>query len=150
MRIGIGYDVHKFTPGRPLILGGIEIPYKMGLLAHSDGDVLLHSIGDAVLGAYSMGDLGRHFPDTDEKWRGISSVSILEEIMRITDAKVIHMDSVVVCETPKLSPYIQKMRERIADVMNVSLDAVSVKATTEEGLLLRGEGIAAYSVVLCS
>ncbi|MDO9575843.1 MAG: 2-C-methyl-D-erythritol 2,4-cyclodiphosphate synthase [bacterium] len=150
MHIGIGYDVHKFTPGRPLILGGIEIPYKMGLLAHSDGDVLLHSIGDAVLGAYSMGDLGRHFPDTDEKWRGISSVSILEEIMRITDAKVIHMDSVVVCETPKLSPYIQKMRERIADVMNVSLDAVSVKATTEEGLLLRGEGIAAYSVVLCS
>lgn len=150
MRIGIGYDVHKFTPGRPLILGGIEIPYKMGLLAHSDGDVLLHSIGDAILGAYSMGDLGRHFPDTDEKWRDISSAFILEEIMRMTDANVVHMDSVVVCETPKLSTYIKKMRERIAGIMDVSLDAVSVKATTEEGLLLRGEGIAAYSVVLCS
>ncbi len=150
MRIGIGYDVHKFTPGRPLILGGIEIPYKMGLLAHSDGDVLLHSIGDAILGAYSMGDLGRHFPDTDEKWRGISSAFVLEEIMRMTGANVMHMDSVVVCETPKLSIYIKKMRERIAGIMDVSLDAVSVKATTEEGLLLRGEGIAAYSVVLCS
>jgi len=150
MRIGIGYDVHKFTPGRPLILGGIEIPYKMGLLAHSDGDVLLHSIGDAILGAYSMGDLGRHFPDTDEKWRGISSAFILEEIMKMTGANVVHMDSVVVCETPKLSTYIKKMRERIAGIMDVSLDAVSVKATTEEGLLLRGEGIAAYSVVLCS
>lgn len=150
MRVGIGYDVHKFTPGRPLILGGIEIPYKMGLLAHSDGDVLLHSIGDAILGAYSMGDLGRHFPDTDEKWRDISSAFILEEIMRMTGANVVHMDSVVVCETPKLSTYIKKMRERIAGIMDVSLDAVSVKATTEEGLLLRGEGIAAYSVVLCS
>ncbi|PIP12786.1 MAG: 2-C-methyl-D-erythritol 2,4-cyclodiphosphate synthase [bacterium (Candidatus Stahlbacteria) CG08_land_8_20_14_0_20_40_26] len=150
MRIGIGYDIHKFTPGRPLILGGIEIPYKMGLLAHSDGDVLLHSIGDAILGAYSMGDLGRHFPDTDEKWRGISSAFILEEIMKMTGANVVHMDSVVVCETPKLSTYIKKMRERIAGIMDVSLDAVSVKATTEEGLLLRGEGIAAYSVVLCS
>jgi len=149
MRIGIGYDVHKFTPGRPLILGGIEIPYKIGLLAYSDGDVLLHSMGDAILGAYSMGDLGRHFPDTDEKWRGISSVFILEEIMKITDAKIIHMDSVVVCEIPKLSPYIQKMRERVAGIMDVSLDAISIKATTEEGLLLRGEGIAAYSVVLC-
>ena len=150
MRIGIGYDIHKFTPGRPLILGGIEIPYKMGLLAHSDGDVLLHSIGDAILGAYSMGDLGRHFPDTDEKWRGISSAFILEEIMKMTGANVVHMDSVVVCETPKLSTYIKKMRERIAGIMDVSWDAVSVKATTEEGLLLRGEGIAAYSVVLCS
>lgn len=150
MRIGIGYDVHRFTPGRPLILGGIEIPHEMGLLAHSDGDVLLHSIGDAILGAYSMGDLGKHFPDTDEKWRGISSVFILEEIMRITSANVVHMDSVVVCEIPRLSPYIQKMRERIAGIMNVPLDVVSVKATTEEGLLLRGEGVAAYSIVLCS
>lgn len=150
MRIGIGYDVHRFTPGRPLILGGIEIPHEMGLLAHSDGDVLLHSIGDAMLGAYSMGDLGKHFPDTDEKWRGISSVFILEEIMRITNANVVHMDSVVVCEIPRLSPYIQKMRERIAGIMNVPLDVVSVKATTEEGLLLRGEGVAAYSIVLCS
>ncbi len=150
MRIGIGYDVHRFTPGKPLILGGIEIPHEMGLLAHSDGDVLLHSIGDAILGAYSMGDLGKHFPDTDEKWRGISSVFILEEIMRITSANVVHMDSVVVCEIPRLSPYIQKMRERIAGIMNVPLDVVSVKATTEEGLLLRGEGVAAYSIVLCS
>jgi len=150
MRIGIGYDVHRFTPGRPLILGGIEIPHEIGLLAHSDGDVLLHSIGDAILGAYSMGDLGKHFPDTDEKWRGISSVFILEEIMRITNANVVHMDSVVVCEIPRLSPYIQKMRERIAGIMNVPLDVVSVKATTEEGLLLRGEGVAAYSIVLCS
>lgn len=150
MRVGIGYDVHRFTPGRPLILGGVEIPHEMGLLAHSDGDVLLHSMGDAILGAYSMGDLGRHFPDTDEKWRGISSVSILEDIMRITGAEVIHIDSVVVCEKPKLQPYIPKMREKIAGVLGISVGAVSVKATTEEGLILRGEGIAAYSVVLCS
>ncbi|OYD13679.1 2-C-methyl-D-erythritol 2,4-cyclodiphosphate synthase [candidate division WOR-3 bacterium JGI_Cruoil_03_44_89] len=150
MRIGIGYDVHRFTPGRPLVLGGVEIPYEMGLLAHSDGDVLLHSVGDAILGAYSMGDLGRHFPDTDEKWRGISSVSILEEIVRMTGAQVIHMDSVVVCERPKLRPYIPKMRGKIAGVLGISVGAVSVKATTEEGLILRGEGIAAYSVVLCS
>jgi 2-C-methyl-D-erythritol 2,4-cyclodiphosphate synthase len=150
MRVGIGYDIHRFTPGRPLILGGIEIPYEMGLLAHSDGDVLLHSIGDAILGAHSMGDLGRHFPDTDDKWRDISSAFILEEIMKMTGANVIHMDSTVVCETPRLSPYIKKMRERIAGIMNVPLDAVSVKATTEEGLLLGGKGIAAYSIVLCS
>ncbi|MCK4595988.1 2-C-methyl-D-erythritol 2,4-cyclodiphosphate synthase [candidate division WOR-3 bacterium] len=149
MRIGIGYDVHRFVSGKPLIIGGVKIPYDMGLLAHSDGDVLIHSIGDAILGAYSMGDLGTHFPDTDEKWKDVSSVLILKEIMRITGANVINVDSVVVCEKPRLSPYIPKMRENIAGILNISVSSASVKATTEEGLLLRGKGMATYSIVLC-
>lgn len=150
MRIGIGYDVHKFVSGRPLILGGVEIPYSMGLLAHSDGDVLLHSLGDAILGAYSKGDLGDHFPDRDEKWKGVSSRLIFEKIVKLTSAAVIHTDSVIVCERPRLSPYIMKMRENIREMLNIPLSAVSVKATTEEGLLLRGEGVAVYAIVLCS
>ncbi|MCD5383465.1 2-C-methyl-D-erythritol 2,4-cyclodiphosphate synthase [candidate division WOR-3 bacterium] len=150
MRIGIGYDVHKFVEGRPLILSGVEISYHKGLLAHSDGDVVLHSIGDAILGAYSMGDIGTHFPDTDDRWKDVSSLLILEEIRRLTSADVEHTDSIIVCESPKLSPYILQMRERIAEVLNISVSAVSVKATTEEGLLLKGEGVASYSIVLCS
>ncbi len=150
MRIGIGYDVHKFVEGRPLILSGVEISYHKGLLAHSDGDVVLHSIGDAILGAYSMGDIGTHFPDTDDRWKDVSSLLILEEIRRLTSADVEHTDSIIVCESPKLSPYILQMRERIAEVLNISVSAVSIKATTEEGLLLKGEGVASYSIVLCS
>jgi len=150
VRIGIGYDVHKFVEGRPLILSGVEISYHKGLLAHSDGDVVLHSIGDAILGAYSMGDIGTHFPDTDDRWKDVSSLLILEEIRRLTSADVEHTDSIIVCESPKLSPYILQMRERIAEVLNISVSAVSVKATTEEGLLLKGEGVASYSIVLCS
>jgi len=149
MRVGIGYDVHRFVSGKPLIIGGVKIPYDMGLLAHSDGDVLIHSIGDAILGAYSMGDLGTHFPDTDEKWKDVSSILILKEIMRITGANVINVDSVVVCEKPRLLPYIPKMRENIAGILNISVSSASVKATTEEGLFLRGEGMATYSIVLC-
>lgn len=150
MRIGIGYDVHKFVEGRPLILSGVEISYHKGLLAHSDGDVVLHSIGDAILGAYSMGDIGTHFPDTDDRWKDVSSLLILEEIRRLTSADVEHTDCTIVCERPKLSSYIIQMRERIAEVLNISVSAVSVKATTEEGLLLKGEGVASYSIVLCS
>lgn len=149
MRIGIGYDVHRFASGRPLIIGGVKVPFSMGLLAHSDGDVLLHSIGDSLLGAYCKGDLGTYFPDTDPRWKDMNSAFILQEVMRITGAKVINCDCIVVCEKPRLAPYIQNMRENIARILGVSTDAVSVKATTEEGLLLRGEGIAAYSVVLC-
>ncbi len=150
MRIGIGYDVHRFVSGRPLFLGGIEIPHDMGLLAHSDGDVLLHSICDALLGAYCKGDLGAHFPDTEPKWKDVRSTSILQEVMRITNAVLVNCDCTVVCEKPRLAPFIKKIRGNIAQLLGVSVDVVSVKATTEEGLLLRGEGIAAYSVVLCT
>ena len=153
MRIGFGYDVHKFCKDRKLILGGIEIPYEMGLLGHSDADVLLHAIMDSMLGALALGDIGKHFPDTDEKYKGISSVKLLEnvfELIKQKGYKIGNIDSIVVCEKPKMLPHIEKIRENIANVLETDIENISVKATTEEkmGYTGRLEGIKAYSVCL--
>ena len=150
IRFGIGYDVHKLVEGRKLILGGVEIPHKLGLEAHSDGDVLIHAIIDAILGAATLGDIGQHFPGTPE-FKDISSVELLKRILVLVKAKgysIGNIDSIVVAQKPKLAPYILQMRERLAEVMQVDVDAVSVKAKTEEGLGFTGteQGIAAYAV----
>jgi 2-C-methyl-D-erythritol 2,4-cyclodiphosphate synthase len=152
-KIGFGYDAHRLVKGRDLILGGVKVSYDLGLLGHSDADVLSHVIGEAILGALSLGDLGKHFPDTDEKYKGISSLKILsmiDDMARKENAKIIHIDSTIVAQEPKLSPYIEKMRENISDVLKINIDQVSVKATTTEGLGFTGrkEGISAYAVVL--
>ncbi len=153
IRIGHGYDVHRLTGGRALILGGTEIPYALGLLGHSDADVLTHAVMDALLGAAGMGDIGRHFPDTDERYRGISSMRLLEAVRDKLAAAGWHtgnVDATVIAQRPKLAPYIPEMAENIARVLGVSPDRVNVKATTEEGLGFsgRGEGIAAHAVAL--
>jgi 2-C-methyl-D-erythritol 2,4-cyclodiphosphate synthase len=153
MKIGFGYDAHRLAEGRDLILGGVKIPHDLGLLGHSDADVLSHAIGEAILGALSLGDLGRHFPDTDEKYKGISSLKILsmiDDMAKKEDAKIINIDSTIVAQEPKLSPYIEKMRKNIADVLKISIDQISVKATTTEGMGFTGkkEGISAYVIVL--
>ena len=152
-RIGFGYDAHRLTEGRDLVLGGVKIPHEKGLLGHSDADVLSHAIGEAILGALSLGDLGKHFPDTDQKYKDISSLKILSMIKDMAekeDAEVINIDSTIVAEEPKLSGHILKMRENISDVLNINIDQVSVKATTSEGMGFVGkkEGVAAYAVVL--
>ena len=157
MRIGIGYDFHRLVKGRKLILGGIEIPYSKGLLAHSDGDVLLHAIGDAILGACGKKDIGCYFPDIDPKYKGISSVELIKEIMCIcrgvksnAPIQIINIDSVIICEAPNLSSHNQEMREKVASVLNITSNLISIKAKTQEGvgLIGKGEGIAVYSVVL--
>lgn len=151
IRFGIGYDVHRLAPDRKLILGGVEIAHEFGLEAHSDGDVLIHAIMDAMLGAAALGDIGQHFPMTPE-FKDISSVELLKRTCALIAAKgysVGNVDSIVVAQRPKLAPYIPTMRERLARVMNVDIDAVSVKATTEERLGFTGteQGISAYAVV---
>ena len=150
MRIGIGFDFHRLVKGRKLIIGGINVPFTKGLLGWSDGDVLLHAIGDAILGANGERDIGYHFPDTDPKYKGISSLVILKEIMKITDCKIINIDSVVICGSPKLSEYIPQMIKKIANALKIPTKDVSVKAKTHEGMGPIGEskGISAYSVVL--
>lgn len=153
MRIGHGYDVHKFAENRDLIIGGVNIPYEKGLLGHSDADVLLHAVCDALLGAAALGDIGKHFPDTDPKFKGIDSMLLLKkvaELLKEKGYKIINIDSTVLAQRPKLAPYILKMRENISDAMGVDVDFVSVKATTEEGLGFTGEGlgIAAHAVCL--
>ena len=150
IRFGIGYDVHKLAAGRKLILGGVEIPHEFGLEAHSDGDVLIHAIMDALLGAAALGDIGQHFPGTAE-FKDISSVELLKRVCALIKEKkysIGNVDSIVVAEKPKLAPHILQMRQRLAEVMQVDVDAVSVKATTEEGLGFTGtrQGIAAYAV----
>jgi 2-C-methyl-D-erythritol 2,4-cyclodiphosphate synthase len=152
-KIGFGYDAHELIKGRDLILGGVKIPYEKGLFGHSDADVLSHAIGEAILGALCLGDLGKHFPDTDEKYRGISSLEILSAIHDMAEkenAAIVHIDSTIVAQEPQLSPHVEKMRENIAEVLKINTDQVSVKATTTEGLGFTGrkEGIAAYAVVL--
>ena len=151
IRFGIGYDVHRLAPDRKLILGGVEIAHEFGLEAHSDGDVLIHAIMDAMLGAAALGDIGQHFPMTPE-FKNISSVELLKRTCALIAAKgysVGNIDSIVVAQRPKLAPHIPTMRERLARVMNVDIDAVSVKATTEERLGFTGteQGISAYAVV---
>lgn len=153
MRIGNGYDVHKLTDNRPLILGGVEIEYEKGLLGHSDADVLVHAIMDALLGAAALGDIGKHFPDTDPKYKGISSIFLLECVARLLKEKgysIENIDSIVAAQRPKLSPHIEKMTENIANALEIEKSRVSVKATTTEGLGFegRGEGISAYAVCL--
>lgn len=155
MKIGIGYDVHKLVSGRKLILGGVEIAYEKGLDGHSDADVLCHAIGDAILGAAKLGDIGQHFPDTDPKYKDANSLKLLNEITKIISDKgftVINVDSVVIAQAPKLAPLRDKMRENIASVLGVAVENVGVKATTTEGLGFegRGEGISAQAVALLS
>ncbi len=148
MKIGIGFDVHPFVEGRPLYLGGVKIDFKKGLKGHSDGDALVHSIIDAILGASGAGDKGKFFPDTDEKYRNISSLKLLEETMKIARAKILNVDCVVFCEEPKISGYYEEMKENISEILKIEKSRVSVKATRPEGLSLAGDGIACFSACL--
>lgn len=153
MRIGHGYDVHRLTEGRKLIIGGVNIPYKFGLLGHSDADVLLHAISDAILGAAALGDIGGMFPDTDDKWKGADSLKLLEAVVkRVNDEGyfIENIDSTLIAQQPKMKPHIPLMRENIAKACGVDISQVSVKATTEEqlGFTGRQEGISAHAVVL--
>ncbi len=153
MRVGLGYDVHALVSGRPLVLGGIQIPYLYGLQGHSDADVLLHAIGDALLGAIAHGDIGRHFPDTDLQYRGIRSTELLKRVATMVREKgfhIVNVDSTIVAQKPKLSEVIPKMVQQIAEVLEIEPSRVNVKATTTEGLGFagRGEGIAAYAIAL--
>ena len=153
IRVGIGYDVHPLVPGRPLVLGGVSVPFEKGLKGHSDADALLHAISDALLGALALGDLGKHFPDNDPRYKGIESVKLLEEVFqKVFDRGygVNNVDSVIIAERPKLSPFLPAIVENIARALQIETELVSVKATREEGLGFtgRGEGIAAKAVVL--
>lgn len=152
MRIGHGYDVHKLVEGRKLILGGTELPFKKGLLGHSDADVLVHSIMDALLGAAALGDIGNLFPDNDPAYSGADSMLLLSEVCRIlmkNNYHIINIDSTVIAQAPKLKPYIQQMREKIATVCNIDVNQISVKATTEEKLGFTGSGEAISSHAVC-
>ncbi len=153
MRIGIGYDVHRLCPERELVLGGVTIPFERGLLGHSDADVLLHAVMDAVLGALGEGDIGAHFPDTDPRYAGISSLLLLEQVTALMEKKgfrVGNLDATVIAQRPKLGPYFPKMKERIAEALHCDMSAVNLKATTEEklGFTGREEGIASHAVCL--
>jgi 2C-methyl-D-erythritol 2,4-cyclodiphosphate synthase len=152
-RVGLGYDVHKLTEGRDLILGGVKIPYEKGLLGHSDADVLVHAVMDALCGAAKLGDIGKLFPDTDPKYKGISSLLLLGYVKDELDKKgwkVVNIDSIIVAQRPKMRPYIDEMEKNMAEVLKIDADAINVKATTEEGLGFTGsgEGIASKAVCL--
>lgn len=153
MRIGIGYDVHKLVENRSLILGGVKIPFHKGLLGHSDADVLIHSIMDSLLGAAALGDIGKHFPDTDDTFKGISSIHLLEKVNNLikdNNFTISNIDAVIIAQKPKLSPYIDDMRQNIAHILNIDLNQINIKATTEEGLGFTGtlQGISSQSVCL--
>ena len=153
MRVGLGYDVHRLVEGRDLILGGVKIPYEKGLLGHSDADVLLHALTDALLGAAALGDIGRHFPDTDERYRGISSLILLEKAYTLVKERGYSLgnaDMVLILQKPKLKEYIPFMEENIAEALSCEKERISVKATTEEGLGFtgQGEGVSAKAIVL--
>jgi 2-C-methyl-D-erythritol 2,4-cyclodiphosphate synthase len=153
MRVGMGYDVHKLVKDHKLIMGGVEIPYELGLLGHSDADVLLHAIMDALLGAAALGDIGKHFPDTDDRYKGISSIKLLEEVgKKIDEANYIieNIDATIIAQKPKMRPYIDDMRKNIADALKIDVDRVNVKATTEEGLGFTGSGEGISSQAICS
>jgi len=153
MRIGIGYDVHKLVRDRKLILGGVEIEHSMGLLGHSDADVLIHAIMDSILGALALGDIGKHFPDTDKSYKDISSVKLLEniyELMKESGYRINNLDCIIAAQKPKLAPYIDEMRRNIAKALNTEIENVGIKATTTEGLGFEGreEGISSQAVAL--
>ncbi len=152
MRIGMGYDVHKLVEGRKLILGGADIPYEKGLLGHSDADVLVHAIMDALLGAAALGDIGKHFPDTDEKYKGADSMVLLAEVKKLLDEKLFfieNIDATVIAQQPKLAPYIDTMRSNIARVLGLDIGRVNIKATTEEKLGFTGQGLGISSQAVC-
>lgn len=151
MRVGMGYDVHKLVEGRDLILGGVKIPHTMGLLGHSDADVLLHAIMDALLGAAALGDIGKHFPDTDPQYKGISSMKLLEHVENLLEEHgyiLENLDATIIAQKPKMRPYIEEMEQNIAKVLKVDVSQINVKATTEEGLGFTGteQGISAQAI----
>ena len=152
MRIGTGYDVHRLTAGRDLVIGGVRIPYEKGLLGHSDADVLLHAIMDALLGAAALGDIGKHFPDTDPAYKGISSVKLLTHVGRLLEENLFlieNIDATIIAQAPKMRPYIDTMRKNIANALGIAIEQVSVKATTEEGLGFTGTGEGISSQAIC-
>lgn len=153
MRVGMGYDVHRLVEGRELIMGGVKIPYEKGLLGHSDADVLLHAIMDALLGAAALGDIGKHFPDTDPAYKGISSMVLLEKVGRLLESQsflIENIDATIIAQAPKMRPFIESMRENIARALELDIEHINVKATTEEGLGFTGtgEGISAQAICL--
>lgn len=152
MRIGMGYDVHRLTEDRKLIIGGVDIPYEKGLLGHSDADVLLHAIMDALLGASALGDIGKHFPDSDPVYKGISSIELLKHVGMLLKKEgyiIGNIDSTIIAQKPKMAPHILKMRENIAEALNIDLSQINVKATTEEGLGFTGLGEGISSQAIC-
>ncbi len=152
MRVGMGYDVHRLTEGRPLIIGGVTIPYERGLLGHSDADVLLHAVMDALLGAAALGDIGRHFPDSDDAYKGISSMKLMEHVSALIDKagyRVGNLDATIIAQRPKMAGYIPDMRKNMAAVLDISVSCVNVKATTEEGLGFTGEGLGIAASAVC-
>lgn len=152
MRIGMGYDVHRLVENRDLILGGVNIPYEKGLLGHSDADVLLHAVMDALLGAAALGDIGKHFPDSDPAYKGISSIFLLEKVGELLEEKgflIENIDATIIAQAPKMRPYIDTMRENIANALGISIEQINVKATTEEGLGFTGCGEGISSQAIC-
>ena len=148
----MGYDVHKLVEGRELIIGGVNIPYELGLLGHSDADVLLHAISDALLGAAALGDIGKHFPDTDPAYKGISSILLLEKVGKLLEEKLYfieNIDATIIAQAPKMRPHIDQMRENIAKALCINIEQVNVKATTEEGLGFTGEGKGISAQAIC-
>lgn len=153
MRVGMGYDVHKLVEGRDLILGGVKIDWEKGLLGHSDADVLLHAIMDALLGAAALGDIGRHFPDTDEKYKGISSIKLLQYVGALLEENMYvinNIDATIIAQKPKMMPHIEKMRENVAKALNIEKNQINIKATTEEGLGFTGSGEGISSQAICA
>lgn len=152
MRVGLGYDVHKLVKDRELILGGVEIGYEYGLLGHSDADVLVHAIMDALLGAAALGDIGKHFPDTDGRYKGISSITLLQHVTKLLKEngyRVGNIDAIIIAQKPKMAPHIENMRDNIARALEIERERVSVKATTEEGLGFTGTGEGIASQAIC-
>ncbi len=152
MRIGMGYDVHRLAEDRKMIIGGVEIPYEKGLLGHSDADVLLHAIMDALLGAAALGDIGKHFPDTDPAYKGISSMELLQHVGKLLEEKLFlieNIDATIIAQAPKMRPHIDTMRKNIADALGIDISQVNVKATTEEGLGFTGSGEGISSQAIC-
>ncbi len=152
MRVGMGYDVHRLTEGRKLILGGVHIPYEKGLLGHSDADVLVHAIMDALLGAAGQGDIGKHFPDTEEKYRGVSSLKLLDHVNNIIQQqgyKISNIDATIIAQAPKMSPHMENMKRQISQVLGIEINQINIKATTEEGLGFTGEGAGISAQAIC-
>ena len=152
MRVGYGYDVHRLVENRRLIIGGVDIPFEKGLLGHSDADVLIHAVMDSLLGACALGDIGKHFPDTDDEYKGISSIELLKKTAVLIKEKnygVVNIDATIIAQKPKMRPYIDKMRENIAFALNIEIDRVNVKATTAEGLGFTGEGFGIAANCVC-